>query len=436
VLTMELYSTRNHRHKVGLREAVLRGLPPDNGLYMPAVIPELPRAFWRELGNLTFPELSQEMAKSLLSGAVPDRPLEDIIHSAIRFPAPLVPLPSGLNVLELFHGPSLAFKDFGARFMARLMSYFNRGEDRPLTILVATSGDTGGAVAAGFFDNPGIEVIILFPRGKVSPLQEKQLTTWGGNVTAIEVEGTFDDCQRLVKSAFLDEALRARIRLSSANSINIARLIPQSFYYAEGWKQLPQKEEAVFVVPSGNFGNLTAGLMAYRMGLPARHFVAATNANRVVPDYLDTGRYEARPSIATLSNAMDVGDPSIFDRLYDLHGSTWNHMRENITGFSFSDADTLAEIKHSYRSRSYLPCPHTAVGLLAAREYQRRANPSAPLIVLATAHPAKFIPVIRQAIGEDPPVPPALARLADEPGHAFPMPPDYPKLKDFLLSRT
>jgi len=313
---MKLYSTKNPEVLFSLKEAVLKGLPDDNGLFVPDNISSLPSSFFERLPELTFSELAYEIVEHLFEGSIPEEDLKKIISTAINFPAPLIKLDEQTSVLELFHGPSLAFKDFGARFMAQLMGYFNRGEDKDLVILVATSGDTGGAVAAGFYNTLGIKVVILYPSGRVSPLQEKQLTTLGGNVSAIEVEGSFDDCQALVKKAFLDKSLTDNIRLSSANSINIARLIPQSFYYFEAYKQLGKNPKApVFIIPSGNFGNLTAGLLAKRMGLPIAHFVAATNKNDIVPSYLSSGEYNPKPSIATISNAMDVGNPSNFYRM-------------------------------------------------------------------------------------------------------------------------
>ena len=347
---MRLYSTKNRGHYTNLKEAVLRGLPPDNGLYMPERIPALPADVLENLHQLPFVEIAFAVARTLLQGAIPEPDLRKIIGEAVNFPAPLVQFDEEKYVLELFHGPSLAFKDFGARFMAQLMSYFNRGEEQELVILVATSGDTGGAVAAGFYQTPGTRVVILYPSGKVSALQEKQLTTLGHNITALEVDGTFDDCQAMVKKAFLDESLTSRFRLTSANSINISRLIPQSFYYFEAYKQLPEGSDVVFCVPSGNFGNLTAGLLAQRMGLPVRHFIAATNNNDVVPAYLQTGEYRPRPSRRTLSNAMDVGNPSNFARMKDLYHdleerSTWNSMRASITGYAYNDEQTEGRVR-------------------------------------------------------------------------------------------
>lgn len=430
---MQLYSTNNHRHIVSLREAVLHSLPPDNGLYMPVQLPRLPEAFFQKLPQLSFNDIAFAVSRNLIGEEIPEQDLRELIDSAFDFTAPLVPLSDRLHILELFHGPSLAFKDFGARFMSRLMSYFNRNETQPLRILVATSGDTGGAVAAGFHGAPGIEVVILYPSGKVSPLQEKQLTTWGDNIRAIEVEGVFDDCQRLVKQAFLDPELNRRQRLSSANSINIARLIPQSFYYFEAWKQLPQPAEPVFVVPSGNFGNLTAGLLARRMGLPVRHFIAATNANRVVPDYLQTGEYHPRPSTPTLSNAMDVGAPSNFSRILDLHGSTWNMVCENISGYAYSDPETQEAVQEVFRQYKYIIDPHGAVGYLAWKSWQKE-HPKDTGIVLETAHYSKFLEVVEPLLPKAPlEVHPRLAAHSRLEKKADKLPAEFDEFKDWLM---
>lgn len=436
---MKLYSTKNKKKLVSLQEAVLKGLPEDNGLYMPVEIPELPSDFLDHLADFSFQEIAFTVASSLFAGAVPERDLRTIIDNAITFPAPVVRLDEETHILELFHGPSLAFKDFGARFMAQLMSYFNRDESRELIILVATSGDTGGAVAAGFHNTPGIRVVILYPSGKVSFLQEKQLTTLGGNITALEVEGAFDDCQALVKKAFLDTELNQKLRLSSANSINIARLIPQSFYYFEAYKQLKRNhKEVVFCVPSGNFGNLTAGLMAQKMGLPIDHFIAATNVNDVVPAYLKSGEYQPIPSIRTISNAMDVGNPSNFARMIDLYGdetalkgSTWNNMRSAISGFEFTDNETKEAIKQVYRQHKYILDPHGAVGYLALKSYQRQ-HPNTLGVVLETAHPAKFKDDVDEILGFSTPIPERLAVLANEKKEAVLMPNDYSSFRSWL----
>lgn len=432
---MQLYSTNSPDRYVTLREAVFRGLPPDNGLYMPLDIPTLPSSFFRDLPGLSFQEIAFEVAHALIQDAVPVKHLHDIIQKALYFPAPLVELDNQRYYLELFHGPSLAFKDFGARFMAQLMQFFLSYEEKETTILVATSGDTGAAVAAGFYGVPNIQVIILYPSKKVSELQEKQLTTWGGNVQALEVQGTFDDCQRMVKEAFLDKSIQQRINLSSANSINIARLIPQSFYYFEGYKQLPRsEEETVFVVPSGNFGNLTAGLMAQKMGLPVSRFIAATNKNRVVPDYLQAGLFLPRPSVKTLSNAMDVGNPSNFDRILDLYCSTWNIIRDNIRGYAISEDETLTSIKTTFESFNYIPDPHGAVGLSALNKYLSE-NPSARGVVLGTAHYAKFLNETKGVIpSEKLKLPGALEKVLHKPKTSTLLPPTHLALKEFLLS--
>lgn len=431
---MQLYSTNTPSLRVDLQEALFKGLPDDNGLFMPLEIPRLSTDFIQHLSSFSFQELSLMVARNLLQGAIPEDALRSIIETSVNFPAPVVRLDQYTHILELFHGPSLAFKDFGARFMANTMSYYHRGEDKELTILVATSGDTGGAVAAGFYRTPGIRVVILYPSGKVSPLQEKQLTTLGHNVTALEVSGTFDDCQALVKKAFLDREVTGAMRLSSANSINIARLIPQSFYYFEAFKQVESDGlPVVFSVPSGNFGNLTAGLIAKRMGLPVHHFIAATNANDVVPAYLNTGEYLPRPSVRTLSNAMDVGAPSNFARMADLYGSTWNNMREDISGYAFSDQETRAAMQKVYEDYQYVIDPHGAVAYLGFQKYKNE-NPNTVGILLETAHPAKFLEDVEQILGKKIDVPERLASLADSKKEAVSMATDYIRFKEWLMA--
>lgn len=438
---MKLYSTKDKHALVDLKEAVFRGLPPDNGLYMPKEIPVLPADFFASLPDMSFPEIGFRVCQGLFQGAIPEEDLREIVYEAINFPAPLVRLTDHQFILELYHGPSLAFKDFGARFMARLMSYFNQGEAGDLVILVATSGDTGGAVAAGFYDMPGIQVVILYPSGKVSPLQEKQLTTLGKNITALEVDGTFDDCQALVKQAFLDETLQSRIRLSSANSINISRLIPQSFYYFEAYKQLPIGDDpVVFCVPSGNFGNLTAGLLAQQMGLPIHHFIAATNINDVVPTYLWEGLFQPRPSVRTLSNAMDVGNPSNFARMLDVFSGpeamdegTWKAMRSAISGYAFTDEETERAVRGVFSRHQYLLDPHGAVGYLALDAYQRE-HPGARGIVLETAHPAKFLEDMERVLGREVEVPARLAALREEEKVAIRLGTSFRPFKEWLLT--
>lgn len=430
---MKLYSTNNTTAFVDLKKAVLKGLPDDNGLFMPHEIPSLPSEFIENLADYSFKEIAFEVSKTLLQGAIPENDLDEIIDKSITFPAPVISLDNEKNILELFHGPSLAFKDFGARFMAQLMSYFNQREDKELVILVATSGDTGGAVAAGFYKTPGIKVIILYPSGKVSMLQEKQLTTLGHNITALEVDGTFDDCQALVKRAFLDQELNQHLRLSSANSINIARLIPQAFYYFEAYKQLQvANKKVVFCIPSGNFGNLTAGLLAQKMGLPIHHFIAATNNNDVVPEYLSSGEYRPRPSIRTISNAMDVGNPSNFARMLDLYGSTWGQMKIAISGYAFNDLETEAGIKEVHEKYDYVIDPHGAVGYLALREYQEE-NEGTIGVILETAHPSKFIDDVERILDTKVEIPKRLAILADKKKEATAMSIEYDDFKNWLM---
>ncbi|GHV61901.1 threonine synthase [Spirochaetia bacterium] len=440
---MRYFSTRNKNEGVSFAAAALTGLAADGGLFVPEEIPSYAGGVKNSLGNMDFCDIALETIKPFVTPEIPEAALEDMVHSAYHFSAPLLGVGDRL-VLELFHGPTAAFKDFGARFMARAFSYLRRGEDRPLKILVATSGDTGGAVADGFFGVEGISVTVLYPRGRVSPLQERQIAGLGGNISALEVEGSFDDCQRLVKAALGDESLRKRLTLSSANSINVSRLIPQAVYYAAAagkafaGKTDPDGEatprvkggkgsnrgggadygvragQAVtFCVPSGNFGNLTAGLYAMKMGAPIRGFIAATNANKTVPDYLESGSYEARLSQATISNAMDVGAPSNFERMA-AHFS-WDEMRQIIRGVSVSDAETRETIKAIYRDCGYFLDPHSAVGWNAADKLIKQGlsgkspGPQGPLAILSTAHPAKFAETV-EPITAKVPVPPSLAR--------------------------
>jgi threonine synthase len=440
---MQFYSTNNPTEWVDLREAIFKGLPDDNGLYMPTVIPKLKSDFIKNLKQHSFQSLAYEISKRILQGALPDADLKRIVDSAMDFPAPTVQLDENTHILELFHGPTLAFKDFGARFMAKLMAHFNQAEERELVILVATSGDTGGAVAAGFLDTPGIQVVILYPSGKVSPLQEQQLTTLGKNITALEVNGTFDDCQALVKKAFLDRELTQHIRLGSANSINIARLIPQMFYYFEAYKQVANRadenEGIVFTVPSGNLGNLTAGVLAKKMGLPVHRFVSAMNRNNVFAEYLENGDYEPRPSVRTLSNAMDVGNPSNFVRMEALH-KIWQKMKVGVAGFSFDDATTEAAVKEVYEKYNYVIDPHGAVGYLAWRAYQHRSKQGSSRktlkgIILETAHPSKFLPDMERILKKTVEVPEKLAILANRKKVATQMGTTYEPFKNFLLEK-
>jgi threonine synthase len=426
------HSTNNPAYRVDLKEAILRSLPPDNGLYMPDTLPVLGDEFWQIWRHLSFQEIGFAVADAFFGSDVPADALREIVEGTVSFDAPLVTLGPGDHILELFHGPTLAFKDFGARFMARLMAWLTRDEDRMLTVLVATSGDTGGAVASAFHNVPGTRVIILYPAGKVSGLQEKQLTALGGNITALEINGSFDDCQALVKSAFLDRELSERLNLTSANSINLARLVPQSFYYIHAARQLAEGIKPVFVIPSGNFGNLTAGLLAMQLGLPVDHFLAATNRNDVVPEYLTKGIYTPRPSVPTISNAMDVGSPSNFVRMQALFGGSWEAMKSKVSGIMFDDDQTRAAIRTVKALYDYEIDPHGAIGWLAAQKW-RATHPGSATITLETAHPAKFPDVMDAELGQGcVEVPERLAILAAREKVAISMPADSAIFQEWL----
>ncbi|MEN9385275.1 MAG: Threonine synthase [Bacteroidota bacterium] len=433
---MKLYSTKHESADVDLQEAIFRGLPPDNGLYMPYEIPAMPASFFESIHTLSLPEIAKAVCQNLLGDDLSVAEIEGIIDSSMTFEAPVVPLEENVGVLELFHGPSMAFKDFGARFMAAIMSHYLLKAKREIRILVATSGDTGGAVAQGFYNTPGISVTILYPRGKVSDIQEKQLTTLGGNVTALEIDGTFDDCQRLVKEAFLDADLRSAFNLASANSINIARLIPQSFYYFAAYAALRKQgiqKSVVFSVPSGNFGNLSAGLMAYQMGLPIQAFVAACNANHPVPDYLATGKYEPKPSVETISNAMDVGAPSNFIRMQILAGTDIEKVRALVKGYFTSDETTKDIMLEVYQRTGYVMCPHTAVAYDGLKQYEAEYGGDFYGVMLSTAHYAKFLPTVEATLGTQVEVPTRLAELLDKEKKSIPMGTDFEGFKKYLL---
>ncbi|MEX0845896.1 MAG: threonine synthase, partial [Balneolaceae bacterium] len=368
---MKYYSTKGSAKEATYQEAIFKGLPEDNGLYMPKTIPQLPSSFFEKLVGMGLPEIGFEIMKYFVDGEIPDAKLNEIISETLSFNIPLVEVSPSIYSLELFHGPTFAFKDVGARFLARNLSYFSEQTDQKLTVLVATSGDTGSAVAQGFYEVPNIEVVILYPSGKISRFQEQQMTTLGKNITALEIDGTFDDCQKLVKQSFLDVELNKRINLTSANSINIARMLPQSIYYFYALAQLPKNKinNVIVSVPSGNYGNITAGLIAQKMGLPIQHFLACSNMNDTVPAYLKTSEYNAKPSVQTISNAMDVGDPSNFVRMLDLFSGSHQKMSTAITGYSFSDIETRAAIKNIYRETNYVLDPHGAVGFLGLQDY-------------------------------------------------------------------
>jgi len=432
---MKLYSTNHISPEVDLKEAVLRGLPPDNGLYMPDRIGKLPLSFWDRLSGMSFIEMAAEVVDHLVQGYIPRKELEHIIADAYDFDAPLISLDDHTAILELFHGPTLAFKDFGARFMGRLMGYFLRGETRQVHILVATSGDTGSAVAHGFYKVPGIQVTILYPKGKVSDIQEKQFTTLGHNIIALEVDGTFDDCQRLVKAAFLDQELNKKLTLSSANSINIARLIPQTLYYFRAFQQVKNKTLPLYYcVPSGNFGNLTAGLLAWRMGLPVSRMIASTNANDIFTQYWLSSDFQPRGSVMTISNAMDVGNPSNFVRITDLYAGNWKALKHDIQSYSFGDEATEEAIIKVYQQYKYLMCPHTAVGYLGLAAFYNEGNTKGNGIILATAHPVKFGEVVEPLIHEKIEIPERLKNVLGTSKRSIPMSKEYPALQDWLMS--
>ncbi|MCL5029658.1 MAG: threonine synthase [Bacteroidetes bacterium] len=433
---MKFYSTNNKTNLVSFKEAVLNGIANDGGLFMPVEIPKLPQAFFSSLDKLSFKEISFIASRQIFGQDLKDEILSEIINSTITFDAPLVKLNNELNILELFHGPTLAFKDFGARFMANVMAYLNKDSDREIKILVATSGDTGSAVANGFYKVKGINVVLLYPSQKVSKIQEQQLTTLGENISALEVKGTFDDCQRLVKQAFLDKDLLNHCNLSSANSINIARLLPQSFYYFYAYSQIKDKSLPLIIsVPSGNFGNLTAGLIAMEMGLPVHKFIAATNANDVFPKYLETSVFQAKPSVKTLSNAMDVGNPSNFVRILDLYNHDHNLIKQKIFSTSFSDSETIEAMKEIKTKYNYIIDPHGAVGYLAMKKYlSENYYNQFNGVILETAHPAKFADIVEDVLDTKIEVPERLQTCLTKKKSSIEISKDYIDFKNFILS--
>ena len=433
---MQLYSTNNPSTRVSFKEAVFNSMPQDKGLYMPVNIPRLDDKFLNNLDEYTLPEIAFHVAKNLIGDDIPDDDLKTIIHDAINFLSPVVKLEENVFVLELWHGPSLAFKDFGARFMSRVMSYFLQKSEKQLDVLVATSGDTGGAVALGFLSVPDTRVTILYPKGKVSDIQELQLTTNGQNIRAVEIDGTFDDCQALVKQAFIDKELSEKFRLTSANSINIARLIPQTFYYFNAYAQLLKQgiSKVIFSVPSGNFGNIGAGLLAWKMGLPVEHFIAATNVNDTVPEFLKTGIYQPKPSIATLSNAMDVGDPSNWVRIADLFKGEVGALKSQLTGYRYNDEQTLDAIKFINDNYNYIACPHTAIAWQALRDCQQdNYKRDTAGVFLSTAHPCKFPDVYPQSIAGKVDVPEQVKELSKKHKQSTALGKDFAGFKEYFV---
>lgn len=428
---MHFYSTNRKVPSVSFKEAVLKGLPDDNGLFMPESVPQFSGEFLNNLPNLSFQEIALQSAKLIIEDEIEEDTLNSIIKDVFNFDVPVKNIHDNIHVLELFHGPTLAFKDFGARFMARTMGHFLKTDEREINILVATSGDTGSAVAQGFLGVDGIKVTLLYPKGKVSKIQEQQLTTIGHNITALEVDGTFDDCQHLVKTAFLDQELNKKLNLSSANSINIARLLPQSFYYTYAFSKVGHKAENVyFCVPSGNFGNLSGGLLAKKMGLPIAGFIAASNANDIVPKYLETSQFNPRPSIQTISNAMDVGNPSNFSRMLDLYDHDYEKLIQDVRGISFDDNQTRKIIEQVYAKYHYLMCPHTAIGYGGLSHYLKKDDVG---VFLSTAHPVKFKDIVDPLISEEIEIPFRLKQIIEKKKQAIFMKKEFNELKAFLI---
>ena len=431
---MKYYSLRHQSPPVDFRQATITGQAPDGGLYFPETIPKFLPGFRRELRGLSKATVAFNVMRPYVGSTIGEADLLRICAEAVDFAFPLVPVGAGVSSLELFHGPTLAFKDVGARFMSRCLGHFaQRGDTPPVTVLVATSGDTGGAVASGFLGVPGVEVVILYPAGKVSPVQEQQLTTLGQNITALEVSGTFDDCQALVKQAFLDEELAQKRFLTSANSINVARWLPQQLYYCFAMQQWPEEAAPPVVsVPSGNFGNICAGLLARASGLPLGHFIAACNANEPVPAYLRTGTFTPRAAIPTFSNAMDVGNPSNFVRILELFDNDLTKMRAALSADTVSDAETVAAIRQVWEEDGYLLDPHGAVAYTALRRYQAK-HPGAAGMILATAHPVKFPDVVEPILGRAIELPEVVQALQGRAKRSVPISVNYEELKAWLM---
>lgn len=430
---MKYYSLNFNSKNVSFAEAVTRGLAPDRGLYFPASIPELPANFFENIHEYSDHEIAFNAIQPFIGDAIQEKALKKIIQETLTFDFPLVPIGNKISSLELYHGPTLAFKDVGARFMARCLSHFNsKNKSQKIVVLVATSGDTGGAVADGFLGVPGIDVVILYPKGKVSPIQEKQLTTLGQNITALEIDGVFDDCQDMVKSAFLDVQINQKLQLTSANSINVARWLPQMFYYFFAYKALVDKKQPlVFSVPSGNFGNLCAGLLAKKMGLPIDRFIASTNVNNAVPEYLNSGQYSPKKTIATISNAMDVGAPSNFIRIQKLFNHDFHKLGKILSGFSYSDTETKKGLKKIHENALYIADPHGAVAYLGLSKFLD-TNPEYYGVFLETAHPIKFNEVVEKTLGIKIPIPEKIMSTLDRQKVSIPIS-NYQELKSFLM---
>ena len=432
---MKYYSTNHKSDDVTLREAVVRGLAPDRGLYMPERLNKLPKEFFDSIDKMTFQEMSFEVAKAFFGEDIPADDLKRIVYDTLAFETPVVKVEDNIYSLELFHGPTLAFKDVGARFMARLLGYFNKEEKQLVNVLVATSGDTGSAVANGFLGVEGVHVYVLYPKGKVSPIQECQFTTLGRNITAVEIDGVFDDCQALVKNAFMDAELNSKMKLTSANSINVARFLPQAFYYFNAYaqmKRLGKADNLVICVPSGNFGNITAGLFGWFMGLPVKRFIAANNANDIFYNYLKSGVYSPKPSVQTLANAMDVGDPSNFARVLALYGGSHKDIAGHIGGATYTDEQIKETLKECYNRTGYLLDPHGTCGYRALKE---QLQPGEYGVFLETAHPAKFKEKVDAITGGDVEIPARLQAFMKGTKQSVELSKDYADFRNFLMTQ-
>lgn len=425
---MNYFSLNNKAPKVTFKEAVINGLAPDRGLYFPEHITPISKEIIENIGKYSNEEIAYEAIKQFVGDEIPSTILKEIIGETINFDFPVVSIDDNIGTLELFHGPTMAFKDVGARFMARCLGYFNKNNEEQVTVLVATSGDTGGAVANGFLGVKGVNVVILYPSGKVSNIQEKQLTTLGQNITALEVNGVFDDCQDMVKTAFLDDGISRT--LTSANSINVARWLPQMFYFFFAYKQVYKKhKDIVFSVPSGNFGNICAGIMAQKLGLPIKHFVASTNVNDTVPNFMEDGKYNPKPSKPTISNAMDVGNPSNFIRIQQLFNNNFEELKATFSSYSFSDEETRSTMKTIYKNSNYIADPHGAVGYLGLKKHQLQKDEYG--IFLETAHPVKFLDVVEETLNVSVEIPEQIKSIIDREKSAIRID-KYEELKIFL----
>lgn len=432
---MKYYSTNKQAKEASLQEAVVKGLAPDKGLYMPEKIKKLPESFYRNIDKMSFQEIAYQVADTFFGEDIEADTLKQIVYDTLNFDTPLVHVNDNIYSLELFHGPTLAFKDVGARFMARILGYFIKKQgQKDVKVLVATSGDTGSAVANGFLGVEGIHVYVLYPKGKVSPIQECQFTTLGQNITSLEVDGSFDDCQALVKSAFMDDELNKVLNLTSANSINVARFLPQAFYYFYAYAQLKKIGKAdnlIFCVPSGNFGNITAGIIAKKMGLPVKRFIAANNANNIFFEYLQSGKYNLRPSAQTIANAMDVGDPSNFARIIDLYNNSLDEIKKDISGEWYTDDSIRETVKETYKKTGYLLDPHGACGYKALTEDLKNDETG---VFLETAHPAKFLETVEGIINEKVEIPEKLKNFMQGKKESIELSKSFDEFKKLLLS--